>query len=1046
MTSDSDNQLRFRSLHIRTSNEIKGNFIRLPSHIVQTLENTGVIIQEFGISILQNGKNVLHVGWDGYESQSYMSGQATVEINPVLAQSVGIPIGSAIDITVGRYGSSRMAEEVYVEPETSDDWEIIETHSQFFQEEMLHQTRIVAIDETLFCYVDNVTCRFKIKKIIPESLRSARINNGSLIAVAPRVAASRVQKAPAHSRTLSTTTSVDQLNRPDVAIKRSMYNFTGMNDQNMRISVNSSEIKSQFSFVSILQNALDIKHQGKYGKQETNLKITRKIAVAVEGRDDIPKGHVAMTPIVWDALWFQAQNGYKVVIEFLKEEKSDTAASQIMVVLRPFAKSDKAKPIARTNKQKESRASQEEKTMPQAVLDIIQKFKDGPLTDKMALQKEQLFLEIVDENTGRHIPYVRCVKPKDLKWSFRAAHEANVSILSVPHQHGGLDITRIDDFLPNEVTKQIMEHLLMPVTASSAVVLTAGTGMGKTTVLKELALELSNHARYVNYTDCNTLSDIENLGKMKQFIQELCSQCYWHRPSIILLDNAETLFPSNKTDDPQQQALQQSGGITAAKLALYFINLVESISKKSSEAIRVVLTAPDKSQLNNLLYNKHFICQSFKKSSPSVDERGKMIQFFIKNLDDKLQLSNQVQYRDIALETDCYSPLDLRILVDKLFHQSITKMDPKGGSIVLDKETYMDTLRTFSPTSLRGVKLTRSTGVNWNNIGALKGPKRVLLETLEWPTKYAPIFQNCPLQLRSGILLYGFPGCGKTMLASAVAQQCGLNFITVNGPEILNKYIGASEQNVRELFERAQSVKPCILFFDEFDSIAPKRGHDSTGVTDRIVNQLLTQMDGVEGRDGVYVLAATSRPDLIDSALLRPGRIDKSVLCNIPDHNDRLDILQMITSSGQMTLKPGTDLGPIASQTAGYSGADLHGLCYNAYLKSVHRELQSQDTVQDSKSKMSQVEYSVINAKNDDILPNLSDEKQDQRSKTSRTAKNIAISLQDLIEACQETKPSISTSEYKKLHAVYVKFQSDREGDMIGNESSSEVGTRTSLM
>ena len=161
------------------------------------------------------------------------------------------------------------------------------------------------------------------------------------------------------------------------------------------------------------------------------------------------------------------------------------------------------------------------------------------------------------------------------------------------------------------------------------------------------------------------------------------------------------------------------------------------------------------------------------------------------------------------------------------------------------------------------------------------------------------------------LLLYGFPGCGKTLLASAVAKECGLNFISVKGPELLNKYIGASEQSVRELFERASAAKPCVLFFDEFDSIAPKRyvifhqfmnrlltaphrGHDSTGVTDRVVNQMLTQMDGAEGLEGVYVLAATSRPDLIDSALLRPGRLDKALLCNMPTVEERKEVCSIL--------------------------------------------------------------------------------------------------------------------------------------------------------
>lgn len=157
-------------------------------------------------------------------------------------------------------------------------------------------------------------------------------------------------------------------------------------------------------------------------------------------------------------------------------------------------------------------------------------------------------------------------------------------------------------------------------------------------------------------------------------------------------------------------------------------------------------------------------------------------------------------------------------------------------------------------------------------------------------------------------------------MASAVAKECGLNFISVKGPEILNKYIGASEKSVRDLFERASAAKPCVLFFDEFDSIAPKRyicqslksvyttliqflrGHDSTGVTDRVVNQMLTQMDGAEGLDGVYVLAATSRPDLIDSALLRPGRLDKSLLCDMPDEGEREDVRSYQTDPKSSSL------------------------------------------------------------------------------------------------------------------------------------------------
>ena len=218
-------------------------------------------------------------------------------------------------------------------------------------------------------------------------------------------------------------------------------------------------------------------------------------------------------------------------------------------------------------------------------------------------------------------------------------------------------------------------------------------------------------------------------------------------------------------------------------------------------------------------------------------------------------------------------------------------------------------------------------------------------------------------------MLYGYPGCGKTLLASAVAKECGLNFISVKGPEILNKYIGASEKSVRDLFERASAAKPCVLFFDEFESIAPKRsviprphlvtrptltssGHDSTGVTDRVVNQLLTEMDGAQGLDGVYVLAATSRPDLIDPALLRPGRLDKALLCDMPDEEDRLDVsvsaaLRATTLTQQilravakkLPFEPDIDFEEVARATAGFSGADLQAVIYNAHLEVVHDQL-----------------------------------------------------------------------------------------------------------
>lgn len=312
------------------------------------------------------------------------------------------------------------------------------------------------------------------------------------------------------------------------------------------------------------------------------------------------------------------------------------------------------------------------------------------------------------------------------------------------------------------------------------------------------------------------------------------------------------------------------------------------------------------------------------------------------------------------------------------------------------------------------------------------------------------------------LLLYGFPGCGKTLLASAVAKECGLHFISVKGPELLNKYIGASEKSVRDIFERAAAAKPCVLFFDEFDSIAPKRGHDSTGVTDRVVNQLLTAMDGAEGLDGVYVLAATSRPDLIDPALLRPGRLDKSLICDMPVEEERLEILQAV--SRKLDMDPNVQLQVYAEKTEGFSGADLQALVYNAQLEAIHDVI---DPVAASGSSpvqkgavVEEVDYWQQDTTSMDRLTKQAMLKQ-ARAVTqsfsdlgegagSQPTINLPkpkpiITSQHLDRSFDMTKPSLSPQERSRLQNIYQSFNSDRVGKLPNGEAAMGVGQRVTL-
>jgi len=284
------------------------------------------------------------------------------------------------------------------------------------------------------------------------------------------------------------------------------------------------------------------------------------------------------------------------------------------------------------------------------------------------------------------------------------------------------------------------------------------------------------------------------------------------------------------------------------------------------------------------------------------------------------------------------------------------------------------------------------------------------------------------------------------------------------------------QKSVRDIFDRASAAKPCVLFFDEFDSIAPKRGHDSTGVTDRVVNQMLTQMDGAEGLEGVYVLAATSRPDLIDSALLRPGRLDKSLLCDLPGLEDRKDIL--IAVSRKLTLAPSVDFDELAHMTEGFSGADLQALVYNAHLEVVHATIDAEKAVSDSRGDVEvggrsvgagqsgnvPVKYVVLGAgKNAAKGASKADEAKVQQrlqqiraSKSGTTADNKAvvtpkkheIAQEHLLKVLKTTRPSVSLEERARLRRIYQGFLSDRgSGEktfpMPGGDSG--VGSRVSL-
>ena len=680
---------------------------------------------------------------------------------------------------------------------------------------------------------------------------------------------------------------------------------------------------------------------------------------------------------------------------------------------------------------------------------------------------------------------------------------------------------------------------------TSSVLLTGGLGSGKTSVVQLLAHGLQNeYLFHTTYFPCRTLvTDETRVKTIKETLHRVFASAAWGARlggrSLVILDDLDRLCPV-------EQELQMDANGRSRQVSELLCSIAREFCGRDSGVV-LLATAQSKEGLHNVVVGGHVVRDIIALKAPDKDGRRKVMDMLVRQAgkaektrplehgevnagaangwmegsDESRPVSadgNQhdsvdpnLDLLDIAGQTDGYMPGDLALLVSRARSEALIRAvsEPSfSDDIVLKADDFDAALKGFTPASLRGVTLHSST-TTFASIGGLTETRQTLLETLQYPTTYAPLFAKCPLRLRSGLLLYGYPGCGKTLLASAVAGECGLNFISVKGPEILNKYIGASEKSVRDLFERAEAAKPCVLFFDEFDAIAPKRGHDSTGVTDRVVNMLLTMMDGAEGLSGVYVLAATSRPDLIDPALLRPGRLDKSLICDMPDEAERLDILKAI--SGKLHVNQdvldGNDersLAEVARRTDGYSGADLQAVVYNAHLEAIHDILGPADSGAQDFGKRKAGSNALRGKRQDftyfrlggdeqqaDGLPSTAasqaaeraqiaaklsamqlarrkakadrhaSQQQQQRPPSSAGAgqqvngvdhaaaaghQEPVIAWRHLQKSLSETRSSISAQERGRLAKIYREFVVGRSGEMSDGQGSNEVGGRTSLM
>ncbi|UIZ22372.1 hypothetical protein KXD40_005076 [Peronospora effusa] len=550
-------------------------------------------------------------------------------------------------------------------------------------------------------------------------------------------------------------------------------------------------------------------------------------------------------------------------------------------------------------------------------------------------------------------------------------------------------------------------RVIMGVKPSGCALIYGERGSGKSTYLRAIVHDIQRSSKFAAFAttiECRNLRGLK-MEAVKSRLTDLFKEAATHAPALIVLDNLDALVPEE--NESAGAANEQSRRIAELLLVLMNHNCqrmqkstgeLNASFKRECEAINGLPHSQKKSARKKLLetigsamQSKSVVIVAAARSDTSVHKTLRCCGLFDRpirvSLPDagrreiviremlqmKVNAANSTRKgakgsREIVIDpsidfgllsslTEGYSLRDLSGATDRALHQTYKRhalLQPAKGCEVaykVQQSDFVEGIEDFQPTALIGVDLFKSS-VKWSDVGGLKQVRTVLKDTLELPTRYAKLYESTPIKLPAGMLLYGPPGCGKTLLASAVAHECGLNFISVKGPEVLNKYIGASEQAIRDLFARAGSAAPSVLFLDEFDSIAPRRGADNTGVTDRLVNQLLTFLDGVEAQKGVYVLAATSRPDMIDPALLRPGRLDKSFYCGFPNEEERLDILRAVSKDMDLSTEALEYLSEIASdpKSAHFSGADLQAIMYSAQLELVHEKLNGNNSTQITKA------------------------------------------------------------------------------------------------
>ena len=513
-----------------------------------------------------------------------------------------------------------------------------------------------------------------------------------------------------------------------------------------------------------------------------------------------------------------------------------------------------------------------------------------------------------------------------------------VKITDKPADEGNVPNVSYDDLGGlGDAVKKVKEMVELPlkhpelfkrlgVEPPKGVLLHGPPGTGKTMLAKAVAGETSSNFMSIGGPEIVSKFYGESEGKLREIFKEAEE----NSPSIIFIDEIDSIAPKR----------DEVSGEEERRIVAQLLSLMDGLNSRGKVVVIGATNRPN--AIDEALRRPGRFDREIEIGIPDRDGRLEILQIHTRGM----PLDKDVDLEWLADKTHGYAGADISALTKEAAMTALRRVlkdDVEAentpievlNSIVVTKDDFKNALKDMQPSTMREV-LIEKPNVKWDDIGALESAKQELKEAVEWPLKFGKVFEHMNARPPKGILLYGPPGTGKTLLAKAVATESEANFISVKGPEFLNKWVGESEKAVRETFRKARQASPCVIFMDEIDSIAPERGTGAdSNVTERVISQMLTEMDGLEGLNDVVVIAATNRPDIMDPALLRPGRFDKSIYIAPPDEESRMSIFGIHTRG--RPLDDDVKIRELAQRTEGCTGADISAICNEAVMNAVRR-------------------------------------------------------------------------------------------------------------